>query len=221
MQECLRDPMIVYLDVEEEELYYDLDIAETDEDLHYDLDVEETIVVDSSDHDYYTGDYVVTPKAHASTVLETNDKIMCAQLISGSTELTEELNFKSIGTSNSIQTLECTDMPTPTQLANAKLQCRLGYYGGAINGATLYVEYDIPSGTIDHYTYTFTVSEDATIAVTIGSVVIQNTFYRKVNGSWTELSVITAYKKVDGAWVQQSDWANAFDPNTNYVYSSS
>lgn len=76
MQECLRDPMIVYLDVEEEELYYDLDIAETDEDLHYDLDVEETIVVDSSDHDYYTGDYVVTPKAHASTVLETNDKIM-------------------------------------------------------------------------------------------------------------------------------------------------
>lgn len=161
----------------------------------------------------------VNVSGHAESTSNSSE-YMCAQLISGSTELTEELNFKSIGTSNSIQTLECTDMPTPTQLANAQLQCRLGYYGGAINGATLYVEYDVPSGTIDHYTYTFTVSEDATIAVTIGSVVIQNTFYRKANGSWTELSVTTVYKKVNGAWVQQSDWTNAFDPNTNYVYIS-
>lgn len=161
----------------------------------------------------------VNVSGHAESTSNSSE-YMCAQLISGSTELTEELNFKSIGTSNSIQTLECTDMPTPTQLANAQLQCRLGYYGGAINGATLYVEYDIPSGTIDHYTYTFTVSEDATIAVTIGSVVIQNTFYRKINGSWTELSVTTAYKKVNGAWVQQSDWTNVFDSNTNYIYIS-
>lgn len=162
----------------------------------------------------------VNVSGHAESTSNSSE-YMCAQLISGSTELTEELNFKSIGTSNTVQTLECETMPTVSQLANAQLQCRLGYYGGAINGATLYVEYDIPSGTIDHYTYTFTVSEDATIAVTIGSVVIQNTFYRKVNGSWTELSVTTVYKKVDGAWVQQSDWTNAFDPNTNYVYSSS
>lgn len=72
-----------------------------------------------------------------------NNEYMCAQLVSDSTNLTNELNFKSVGTSNSTQTIECTTMPTVSQLANMKLRCRLGYYGGAINGATAYVEYSI------------------------------------------------------------------------------
>ena len=105
---------------------------------------------------------------------------MCAQLISGSTNLSEELNFKDVGTSNSTQTIEATTLPTVAQLATMKLQCRLGYYGGAINGATVHVEYE--TGSITHYTYTFEVSSNATIAVTIGGT-SGPILYVKENGS--------------------------------------
>jgi len=50
-----------------------------------------------------------------------------------------------------------------------KLQCRLGYYGGAINGATAYVTYSIPSSNPEYYTYTYTVSNNSIINVTIGA----------------------------------------------------
>jgi hypothetical protein len=57
---------------------------------------------------------------HAESTSNENE-YMCVQLISGSTEFTNELNFKSIGTSNSTQTLECNPLPTAAQLANMKL----------------------------------------------------------------------------------------------------
>ncbi len=99
-----------------------------------------------------------------------NNEYMCAQLILGTTAttLSEELNFKSIGTSNSTQTIEATTLPTVAQLPNLKLYCRLGYYGGAINGATCYVEYTIPdSGNPYYYEYTVTnITEDHVILVT-------------------------------------------------------
>ena len=79
---------------------------------------------------------------------------MCAQIRSGNTELSSELNFKSVGTSNSTQTITCTTIPTIAQLENLQLYCRLGYYGGALNGATVYVEYSTPTGY--YYTYTIT-----------------------------------------------------------------
>ena len=81
---------------------------------------------------------------HAESTSQSNE-YMCVQLRSGNTELSNELNFKSIGTSNSTQTIEATTLPTLSQLSNLVLYCRLGYYGGAINGATCYVEYSIPS----------------------------------------------------------------------------
>lgn len=143
-----------------------------------------------------------------------SSEYMCAMLISGSDELTEEINFKDVSTSNTTITLECETMPTVSQLASAKLQCRLGYYGGAINGATLFVEYETGGG-VTHYTYTYTVSGDATIAVTIGGGGTTATLYVKVNGSWVQASA--AYKKVNGAWVQQSDLSNVFDCTINWV----
>lgn len=79
---------------------------------------------------------------HAESTSNSSE-YMCVRLVSDNTNLTDELNFKSVGTSNSTQTIECTTMPTVSQLANMKLRCRLGYYGGAINGATAYVEYSI------------------------------------------------------------------------------
>lgn len=76
-----------------------------------------------------------------------NNEYMCAALALGSSDsdlISTELNFKSIGTSNSTQTIEATTLPTVAQLSNLKLRCRLGYYGGAINGATCYLVYTVP-----------------------------------------------------------------------------
>ena len=103
---------------------------------------------------------------HAESTSQSNE-YMCARLISGSTNLSDELNFKSIGTSNSTQTVTANVTPTVAQLENLKVQCRLGYYGGAINGATVYLTYEV-SGV--YYTYSTTISGNMTIAVTIGSV---------------------------------------------------
>lgn len=78
---------------------------------------------------------------HAESTSNSNE-YMCVQLRSGSDELSSEFNFKSAGTSNTTQTLEATTIPTASQLENLVLYCRLGYYGGALNGATCYVEYN-------------------------------------------------------------------------------
>lgn len=90
---------------------------------------------------------------HAESTSNSSE-YMCVQLISGNIDISEEINFKSIGTSNTTVTLTATTLPTITQLANLKLQCRLGYYGGAINGATCYITYTVPSSGSDYY-YTY------------------------------------------------------------------
>jgi len=111
---------------------------------------------------------------HAESTSNANE-YMCVQLILGGTATTisDEINFKSIGTSNSTQTLEATTLPTVEQLSNLKLKCRLGYYGGAINGATCYVEYTIPvEGNQFYYEYTITnISADHTILVSENIIV--------------------------------------------------
>lgn len=148
---------------------------------------------------------------HAESTSNSNE-YMCAQLISGSTDLTDELNFKSVGTSNTVQTLEATTLPTVAQLAAMKLQCRLGYYGGAINGATAHVEYEVPGATIDHYEYTITnIAADHTLVVSAGSS--GPTLYVKQGSAWVQ--VTTAYRKVNGSW-QQVALDQAFTSGTNY-----
>lgn len=124
----------------------------------------------------------VEVNGHAESTSE-NSEYMCVQLRSGNTELSSELNFKSIGTSNTTQTIEATTLPTVAQLENLVLYCRLGYYGGAINGATCYIEYTLPSTSEYYWQYTLTnVNDDHTIYVT-ASVVIppdedpQKTYY--------------------------------------------
>lgn len=98
-----------------------------------------------------------------------NNEYMCAALALGTADsdrISTELNFKSVGTSNSTQTIEATTLPTVAQLSNLKLRCRLGYYGGAINGATAYLQYTIPGSGGYYWTYTITnVSADHAILV--------------------------------------------------------
>lgn len=82
---------------------------------------------------------------------------------------------------------------------------------------------------IDHYTYTYTVSGDSAIVVTIGSIPAGNKIFVKHNGSWVEAtdvlvkvngtwqSVSSAYKKVNGSWVEQDDKSAMFDSDAIYI----
>lgn len=149
---------------------------------------------------------------HAESTSNSNE-YMCVQLVSGNTELSEDYNFKSSGsTSNSTQTISAETLPTVAQLENLVIQCRLGYYGGAINGATVFLTYRVNK---TYYTYATTISGDMTIAVVIGGSGVQPKLYVKKNGSWVE--VTAAYKKVNGSWVLQSDVTTVFSSGTNYV----
>lgn len=134
----------------------------------------------------------------------------CA-LYNGGFEASEEVDFPS--TSASIITLTPTTLPTRSQLDNYTVRHFVGYYGGLVTGISFEVTYSTGSG-VDHYTYTYTVIGDSTIAVTIGAV--QTTFlYTKVNGVW--VAATKAYKKVNGNWVEQSDLTTVFQNGIKYV----
>lgn len=133
-------------------------------------------------------------------------------LYSGSSAISDEVDFPS--TSSSMITITPTDLPTRSQLDDVTLRHYVGYYGGLVLGITFVITYSTGSG-IDHYTYTFTVSGNSTIAVTIGSSGRTDTVYLKVNGSWVAVSKV--YVKTNGSWVQQSDLQNVFDTSTKYV----
>lgn len=132
---------------------------------------------------------------HAESTSQSNE-YMCVQLRSGDTELSSEYNFKSAETTgNTTQTIEATTLPTVSQLSNLVLYCRLGYYGGALNGATCYLEYTIESQGY-HYTYTIAnVITDHTIVITDNNV--SKTVLFKNNG-WVE--ALDLLKKSGTQW---------------------
>ena len=134
-------------------------------------------------------------------------------LYQDSTAISDEVDFPS--TSNSIITVTPTSMPTRSELGNVTLRHYVGYYGGLVLGISFEVTYSTGSG-IDHYTYTYTVSGNSTIAVVIGSSASGPTIYIKANGAWVQCSKV--YLKVNGSWVEQSasTWSTLFDTNTNY-----
>ena len=131
-------------------------------------------------------------------------------LYSGTTLKSTSQKFTS--TSNTTITISSPGTWTRDELQSAKLRFVVGYYGGHIFGITWTVNFTPPK----YYTYSYTVSGDATIAVTIGGGSSTPKFYVKVNGTWTQVSKI--YKKVNGSWVEQSSstWSTLFDTNTNY-----
>lgn len=134
-------------------------------------------------------------------------------LYNGSSAASEEVDFPS--TSSSIITLTPTTLPTRAQLDNYTVRHYVGYYGGLVTGISFEVTYSTGSG-IDHYTYTYTVSGDATIAVIIGSSGSSKKIYIKQNGTWVECSKI--YLKVNGSWVEQaqSNWETVLPTNNDY-----
>ena len=128
-------------------------------------------------------------------------------LYSGSTSKSTSQSFTS--TSNSIITISNPGTWTATELHSAKLHFKLGYYGGRLFGITWTVTYEI-----DGYIYTISsIADDHVIVVSSGGSM--PTIYYKNNGSWVAATAV--YKKVNGSWVVQTNLANVFDANTNYV----
>lgn len=127
--------------------------------------------------------------------------------------VSEKVNFPS--TSSSTITLKPTTMPTRAQLDNYTVRHFVGYYGGLVTGISFEITYSTGSG-IDHYTYTYTVSGDATIAVVIGSSGPSKKIYIKQNGTWIQCSKI--YLKVNGSWVEQSQssWETVLPTGSGY-----
>lgn len=132
-------------------------------------------------------------------------------IYNGSTLISEYVEFPS--TSNSIITLTPNGSVSRADLDNLKVRHYVGYYGGLVLGISFEVTYSVGSG-IDHYTYTYTVSGDATIAVTIGSQAQPKLFFKE-SGSWVQ--AMKAYKKVNGTWVEQTDLTTVFNNSTNYI----
>lgn len=83
----------------------------------------------------------VKVNGHAES-LTNSDEYMTVQLKSGSTTFSNKVNFKDYSTSNQTITVNATTLPTVSQLQNMVLECTVGRYGGALNGATLYVQYN-------------------------------------------------------------------------------
>lgn len=134
---------------------------------------------------------------HAESTSNSSE-YMCVQLKSGNTELSEQFNFKSTGsTNNSTQTIEATTLPTVAQLSNLVVECTLGYYGGAINGVTVYIEYAEPTSDVEYYSYSFEVSENATIAVVIGTVATGDKIYIKLGENRTLVSSVSNWSGDD------------------------
>lgn len=131
-------------------------------------------------------------------------------LYQGSTAISEEVDFPS--TSNSMITVEPTTLPTRSQLDDVTLRHYVGYYGGLVLGISFEVTYSTGTG-IDHYTYTYTVSGNSTIAVVIGNQAVPE-LHVKQSGSWVK--VAKAYKKVSGVWGEQTDVTGVFQTGTNY-----
>lgn len=121
----------------------------------------------------------------------------CALYLNGS-EASEEVDFPS--TSASIITLTPTTTPTRAQLDNMTVRHFVGYYGGLVTGISFVVTYSTGSG-LDHYTYTYTVTGDATIAVTIGGSSGGSEFYiKELPTQWDKYSKL--WKKTTSGWVE-------------------
>lgn len=115
------------------------------------------------------------------------------------TAISEEVDFPT--TSDSMITIVPTS--TPSSMSNVTLRHFVGYYGGLVLGISFVVTYSIGSG-LDHYTYTFTVSADTTIAVTIGAVA--------TNKIWLQVSGVakqgTMFVKSGGVWSEKTNYTD-------------
>lgn len=133
-----------------------------------------------------------------SATIDSSHVSQCVLTVGGE-EVSEPVDYPS--TSNSIITLTPSRALTAAEAAVLRLRHTVGYYGGLTLGATAEVTYSVGS-SVDHYTYTFTVSGDAAIAVTIGGSGAA-VLYDKNNSTWATVTAV--WEKSGGVWSQVSD----------------
>lgn len=97
-------------------------------------------------------------------------------------------------TSNTTMTISDPGEWTREDLQDAWVRFGVGYYGGRILGITWKVTYTY-GGTLHHYTYTYTVNGNATIAVTIGTPGPSTTKIYVKTGNSTETLVASKYTR--------------------------
>ena len=66
-------------------------------------------------------------------------------------------------------------------------------------------------GSLDHYTYTFTVSGNTTIAVVIGGASSQAYIYDKTSSGWTKKTIVKMYVKTSSGWTETTTYPTAGD----------
>lgn len=139
---------------------------------------------------------------HRESATIDSSHISSCQIYNGSTAISEEVDFPS--TSSTMINLEVTSLPTRSQMSNVTLRHNVGYYGGLVLGISFVVTYSTGSG-LDHYTYTFTVSADANIAVTIGGSVAQNEIMFKQNNTYVKCIM---YVKENNSWTEKTNYTD-------------
>lgn len=134
------------------------------------------------------------------------------RLYRGSTAISDAVDFPH--TSNTLITVTPTTVPTRSELDDVTVRHFVGYYGGLVLGITFVVTYSTGSG-LDQYTYTFTVTGDAVIAVVIGGSGEQDAMFIRQNGSWKKVQKV--FKKIGGQWIEQTDLKTVFGSGTDYL----
>lgn len=154
----------------------------------------------------------ITVNAYGHRESATIDSTHISQIAiyNGTTKISDDVDFPS--TSSTLITCEATTVPTRAELDNVTLRHTVGYYGGLVLGITFTVVYSTGTG-LDHYTYTFTTTGDATIAVTIGGGVAEDILYLKVGSTWKQ--VLNGYKQISGVVTQESV-STLFNSSNNY-----
>lgn len=109
-------------------------------------------------------------KGHAESTSNSNEHCDC-QLYANNTAKGSMKSFKGQGTTSpNVMELDDCGTWTRSELDNLQLRVTVGYYGGAIDGATIDVEYSTGVSEIEYYTYEITnITANHTFVATIGT----------------------------------------------------
>ena len=149
---------------------------------------------------------------HRESASLDSSHVSAVEIMVNGTAISESVDFPS--QRNTLITVTPDSLPTRAQLDSATVRHTVGYYGGLVLGISFDVTYSVGTG-IDHYTYTYTVSGDSVIAVTIGGGSGETDhLWVKRSGSYAE--AVKAWKKQNGTYTE-IPITDAFSADKKYV----
>ena len=135
---------------------------------------------------------------HRESASLDSSHVSAVEIMVNGTAISESVDFPS--QRNTLITVTPDSLPTRAQLDNTTVRHTVGYYGGLVLGISFDVTYSVGTG-IDHYTYTYTVSGDSVIVVTIGGGSGETDhLWVKRSGSYAE--AVKAWKKQNGTYTE-------------------